>query len=148
MTGKLFAQADTPVGEMALRPALTVPLDAPISQAARAMRHHAVSCVLVGNAGAIVTERDLTRALAEDRGPHTPCTDVATRTARTVPSDMVLGRAAALMVRYGIRHLPVVAADGSIMGLLEMQAALRVLLRDAGLLVWLAELDGILADGG
>jgi CBS domain-containing protein len=148
VTGTVFAQADTPVGEMALRPALTVPLEAPISQAARAMRHHALSCVLVGEGGAIVTEKDLTRAVAEDRGPQTSCTDIATRAAKTVPADMALGKAAALMVRYGIRHLPVVAADGSIVGLLEMQAALRVLLRDAGLLVWLAELDGILADGG
>lgn len=148
MTDQLFADADTPVGDMALRPALTVPLGAPIGRAARAMRHHAVSCVLVGDEGAILTEKDLVCALAEDSGPQTPCDDVATRAAKAVPADMPLGRAAALMVRHGIRHLPVVGADGSILGLLEMQAPLRVLLRDAGLLVWLAELDGVLADGG
>lgn len=148
MSGQVFTEPDTPVGEMALRPVLTVPSHAPIGQAARAMRHHAVSCVLVGDEGSILTERDLTRAVAEGRGPETPAGDVATRAAKAVPADMPLGRAAALMVRYGIRHLPVIGADGSVIGLLEMQAALRVLLRDAGLLVWLAELDGILADGG
>lgn len=148
MSGEIFADADTPVGEMALRPALTVPADAPIEQAARAMWHRAASCVLVGDDGAILTERDLTHALAEGRGPRTPAGDVATHTAKAVSADMPLGKAAALMVRFGIRHLPVVGPSGSIVGLLEMQAALRVLLRDAGRLVWLAELDGVVADGG
>ena len=149
MSGELFAHAETPVGEMALRPALTVPPDAPIGQAARAMTHHDVSCVLVGEQGAILTEKDLTRALAEGRGPETACRDVATSTARVVvTAETPLGRAGALMVRHGVRHLPVVAADGAVLGLLEVQGPLRVLLRDTRQLAWLAELDGILADGG
>lgn len=148
MSGDVLAELHTPVGEMALRPAVSVPVDAPIGQAARAMRGHGVSCVLVGNDGGVLTEKDLTRAVAEGRGPETAAGAFATRAAKAVSADMPLGRAAALMVRYGIRHLPVVEADGSVSGLLEMQAALRVLLRDAGLLAWLAELDGVVADGG
>jgi len=148
VSGEVFADAETPVGAMALRPALTVAPDAPISQAARAMTHHDASCVLVGSEGAILTEKDLTRALAAEGGPSTLCGDTATHAPKTVSAETPLGRAAGLMIRSGIRHLPVVGADGAIVGLLEMQGALRVLLRDAGHLVWLEELDGVLADGG
>lgn len=145
--GDVLAHAETPVGTLALRPPLSVPWDADLGQVARAMRNHNASCVLLGDTS-ILTERDLTAALAEEHGPETLASDVATHNAKVVPADMPLGKAAVLMVRYGIRHLPVIARDGSVMGLLEMEAPFRVLLRDSGLLAWLAELDGIVADGG
>jgi len=142
----VLAQVETPIGALNLRAPLAVPDDADLGQVARAMRGHGVSCVLVGE-DSILTERDLTWALAEERGPSTPAREVATIHAKTVPADVPLGKAAALMVRYGIRHLPVLAPDGSVMGFLEMEAPFRVLLRNIGALAWLAELDGVVSEG-
>jgi CBS domain-containing protein len=144
--GDVLASADTAVGSLGLRPPLTVPGDADLGQVARAMRSHGSSCVLVGE-HSILTERDLTWAMAEEHGPATPAQEFATKDAKTVPADMPLAKAAALMVRYGIRHLPVMAPDGSVMGFLEMEAPFRVLLRNMGALAWLAELDGVVSDG-
>ena len=52
------------------------------------------------------------------------------------------------MARDGIRHLPVVDADGGVVGVLSMRDVFRVLLTEPGWSDWLADFDAVTADGG
>jgi len=149
LKGDVLASADTPIGELALAPALLVVYGTSLGQVARAMERAHVSAVLVGEPPyRIVTERDLTRALASGKTADASALGLASDDVIVAGPNMAVGRAAATMVRYGIRHLPVVTADGDVIGILGLDAVFRILLRESDLSDWLAEFDGVLADGG
>lgn len=84
-----------------------------LTDVATRMRDHEVgSLVVLGDSDEIlgvVTERDLVRAMADGRAPRV--TTVATWMSPhpvIVSPDLDVRRAGQLMVRHGIRHLPVV----------------------------------------
>lgn len=149
-TGDVLANARTPIGELALRPAVHAAFAATLGEAARAMKRNNVSAVLVDGRPPfkILTERDLVDALAAGRGAGDAVTDVASGHVVFAADNLPLGQAAALMVRRGIRHLPVTGADGRVIGVLGIETVFRVLLRESDLSGWVADFDGVLADGG
>jgi CBS domain-containing protein len=72
----------------------------------------------------IVTERDLTAALAEGADPvTTPVADYMTPAPEVLGPDSELADAAHLMVELGIRHLPIVRS-GRLVGVLSMRDVL------------------------
>ena len=72
----------------------------------------------------IVTERDLTAALAEGADPvTTPVADYMTPAPEVLGPDSELADAAHLMVELGIRHLPIVRS-GQLVGVLSMRDVL------------------------
>jgi len=72
----------------------------------------------------IVTERDLTAALAEGADAEvTPVSDYMTPTPEVLKPDNELADAAHLMLELGIRHLPVVRS-GQLIGVLSMRDVL------------------------
>ena len=72
----------------------------------------------------IVTERDLTAALAEGADPGaTPVADYMTPAPEVLGPDSELADAAHLMLELGIRHLPVVRS-GQLVGVLSMRDVL------------------------
>jgi CBS domain-containing protein len=72
----------------------------------------------------IVTERDLTAALAEGADPvTTPVSDYMTPAPEVLGPDSELADAAHLMVELGIRHLPIVRS-GRLVGVLSMRDVL------------------------
>jgi CBS domain-containing protein len=149
LRGDVLVNADTPVAELALQAAVCVPERASLAEAALGMKDHAVSSVFFGGPPyRILTERDLTRALATGKSPQSPAADAASSHLVAAAPTLRVGRAAASMVRNGIRHLPVVNADGLVIGVLDMEAVFRILLRQADLTMWAADYDGVLADGG
>jgi CBS domain-containing protein len=74
----------------------------------------------------IVTERDLmTRVLAKALDPATtPTSAVMTRGPRCVAPEMKVADAVLIMIERGFRHLPIVAADGKILGVFSVRDAL------------------------
>src|SRR4051794_16647932 len=98
-----------------------------VGAAARVMRREHVaslpvisderSRMLVG----IVTNRDLvTKVVAESRGPNqTGIADVMTRTIVACRSDDDVESAIAAMDDHGVRHLPIIDRDGSIVGIIS-----------------------------
>ncbi|MBL8674464.1 MAG: CBS domain-containing protein, partial [Rhodospirillales bacterium] len=99
-------------------PAVTVPADATLGDAVEAMTTRAVSSVLVvegtGRCVGIVTERDALRALRRDIPGvlATPAAAAMTSPVAGVAADDFLFRAIGRMDRLGVRHLPVLDADG------------------------------------
>jgi CBS domain-containing protein len=82
----------------------------------------ASSAVVVCDNGAfgIVTDNDLrNRVLAAGRDLADPVSTVMTSPARTVSQDTTADDAVLVMLTFGVRHLPVVAPDGGLVGVVE-----------------------------
>ena len=112
-SGHVLAIAQTPLGELALRPPVRVTPDDSLEDVARLMQHEGVSSVLVGSdPPSFATERDLAHALAKGLGPQHAIGEVATGCPLWVPASMQLGEAATSMLRHDKRHLLVVDHRG------------------------------------
>lgn len=144
-----FAGPDTPVGGLSLRPAIKVGRDVSIQGAAALMRREDVSALIVETEPeSFVTERDLTRALAEEIDPSEPVTIIATRAPVWAPSTITVAHAAAVMVRFGLRHLVVVADSGEAASVLSIRDAFAILLSNVEPSGWLAGFASALGDVG
>jgi len=107
----------------------TAQADESLDEAADRMSWHQVGALpvlegqhLVG----IITERDLTAALAEGADPMlTPVSDYMTAAPEVLGPDSELADAAHRMLELGIRHLPVVRS-GCLVGVLSMRDVLDV----------------------
>ena len=101
----------TSVRELLKRAAVTLPPSASILDAARTMRDHRVSSVLLlerEHLFGIVTDRDLrNRALAACLDPATPVREIATLAPLTVDVSQPAFEALMLMARHNIHHVPV-----------------------------------------
>jgi CBS domain-containing protein len=109
------------LGALVHRPAVECTADAEAGDAARLMAEADVSCVLVrlgaGRFG-IVTDSDLrAKLLARGRPPSTPVADLMTAPALTFPPERMAVDAMLDMLDLGIHHAPVVAADGTPVGI-------------------------------
>jgi CBS domain-containing protein len=67
----------------------------------------------------VVTEHDVTvRVVAEGRDPRTTrVEDVASRDVVTIDPDQELDEALAVMAQHGLRRLPVIEEDGTLVGI-------------------------------
>jgi CBS domain-containing protein len=123
--GPLPAVADDgtePIGPLA-RAVAVVGHDTPVRDLVAAMARHDASCALVrtrdGRLG-IVTDHDLrTRVLAAGRPATTTAGDVASVPAVTAPPATTTDDAVLAVLARGFRHLPVVDADGAVLGVVE-----------------------------
>jgi CBS domain-containing protein len=114
------------VGRLVARPAVWVEREATVAHAARVMREHRISSVLVRtDPPGIVTDRDFrNRVLADGLAPSTPVTEVFTRPLRLVPSEAPLHVAWTALLDARIHHLPVVT-EGEIAGVITSGDLLR-----------------------
>jgi len=129
---------------------VTVPVDATIRDAARALVEHDISAApVIDDSGAmvgIVSEIDLVRrdVLPDQRaharrvrpdGGTAPrmATDVMTREVVTVPPSADVADAVALMSDLSVKSLPVLD-DGRLVGIIARRDVVRVLLRDDDLI--------------
>jgi CBS domain-containing protein len=74
----------------------------------------------------IVTERDLmTRVLAKALDPNTtPVSKIMTPNPQCVLPELKVADAVLIMIERGFRHLPVVAANGKILGVFSVRDAM------------------------
>lgn len=129
MTKVWSANPNSALADCGLIPPVSVPADATLGDAARRMRDADVSCVLVGEPGgrvSVLTERDLTDALALGFGADAVVTKVAVQDPLVVDAGATVRHAAALMLHYGIRHLVVTSGTRAI-GVVSMRDALSSL---------------------
>jgi CBS domain-containing protein len=112
-------------------PLLSVDPDTSLAELAKRMRvGNADSVAIMSDARlvGIVTERDLVRAIAEGLDPQqTRAALVMTADPATVTPDEDVAVVALKMMRLGIRHLPVVDAEGSPIGLISASDLVAVL---------------------
>ena len=116
------------VSDMAHQELFTAQADETLDEAADRMSWHQVGALpvfdgqrLVG----IITERDLTAAIAEGADPTTtPVSDFMTAAPEVLRPDSDLADAVHTMLRLGVRHLPVMQG-GRLVGVLSMRDVLE-----------------------
>jgi CBS domain-containing protein len=103
----------TYVEDIMSTPLLTIRRDATLVEAAVKMRDNEVSALIVTTAPpSIVTSTDVLDAVAEGKDTsELMVSDVMTGSVETVPPDLRIEEAAAMMTNFGINHLPVVDDD-------------------------------------
>jgi signal-transduction protein with cAMP-binding, CBS, and nucleotidyltransferase domain len=94
-------------------PLRTVSKSASVKEAATAMRDNDISALFVPAASpAIVTSTDVLDVVADGRDPaEVTVEEVVTSPVESVPPDVHLEEAAAMMISLGIKHLPVTGAE-------------------------------------
>jgi CBS domain-containing protein len=114
-------------------PAVTLGADTTLRTAATVLRRHDIGAVAVVGGGGLVgvlSERDLVQSLADGIDPdQATVRDAMTDTPRPIEADSPLWAAAMLMLRYGVRHLPVID-DDRVVGMLSIREALAVMEHD------------------
>jgi CBS domain-containing protein len=126
LAGREQDQVATPagrrVGELIRAAPLVCPPGTSVQDVARRMIDAGVTCAVVdlGDGLGIVTDRDIrTRVVAAGAGPDTPISEVMSAPAWTVASDRTDTEALLEMLDHGIRHLPVLAPGGALLGVLD-----------------------------
>ncbi len=120
---------------MSRRHVLSLTPHATVHEAACVMTRAGCGSVLVIDTAAtdpaeqllgIVTERDLmTRVLAKALDPtHTTVAKIMTPNPQCVAPELKVADAVLIMIERGFRHLPVVAANGKILGVFSVRDAL------------------------
>lgn len=82
---------------------------ATLSEAAAVMRENGFNALVVStDPPSIVTSTDLVGAAADGRDPtEVLVSEVMTESVESVPTDLYLEEVAAMMINFGIKHLPV-----------------------------------------
>jgi CBS domain-containing protein len=115
------------------QPVVTVSADQSVRQAARRMQEHVIGSVVVTDGdrlAGILTERDVLRAVAEDRDlDQTPAGDLMTTELVTAGPNWDVVVAASVMTSNRIRHL-VVKNNEQLLGVLSLRDVLSVYLPD------------------
>jgi CBS domain-containing protein len=129
----------SPIGRLVVRPAVRVDRDVSLAEAARLMTERGVSALLVDpDAWAILTERDLVRAMAAGVAPDEPVAVVATPRPFAVPPETPIIEAVATMLNEEVRHL--VVPVGGELGVVSLRELVATLLQAADTHLWLASL--------
>lgn len=91
-------------------PVETISRNASVSEAAAEMRDKDISALIVTTSEpSIITATDILDAVATGRdASELAVTELMTESVETVPPDLRVGEAAAMMTSFGIEHLPVV----------------------------------------
>jgi CBS domain-containing protein len=126
----------SPVAGLA-QPPVRVGTDWTLQAAADAMGEANVTSVLVGSDQAIVTERDLSRALSTGLGPQDQVMAICVTDLISVDEETPIVEAAAHMFRHEIRHLLLRNWRGEVTGVVSLCDVLGVLLDAMDPAVWL-----------
>jgi CBS domain-containing protein len=128
------ASVDIPVRSIDWEELITIDAGLSVRTAAAMMTVNGVSALVVTGQGvppAIITERDITRAVGTavdlDRSP---CGAAADPCLVTADADETVGAVGRLLLREGIRHVPVVR-EGEIVTVLSMRDVLAAVMATA-----------------
>jgi len=120
------------VGEIMSQGLLSVEASTSLVDAARRMDERRVGAVLVltnEHVSGILTERDILRAVAAGTVETADVGAWMTRDPETIEPSEPTGRAAAIMIHGGFRHLPVVDG-GKAVGIVSIRDLMRVVIDD------------------
>jgi CBS domain-containing protein len=120
------------VADHMTRSLLTVTADATLGDAATAMVERGVGAVVVlegESIAAILTERDVMKAVAAGNDGSASVTEWMTRHPDTIEPGDTTDHAASLMIHGGFRHLPVVE-DGKVVGMVSIRDLMKLALDD------------------
>jgi CBS domain-containing protein len=121
------------VGELIRRPPITAyPFDTLIDVIEKMARYEVGALIIVnpsegGKPVAVISERDVIKALAMKMPLSTPVEAFMSTRLISIRTDEDVTKAADLMINHNIRHLVVVNPDGSLQGMVSIRDILREL---------------------
>ena len=121
-----------PVADHMTRGVLTISAAATLGEAAAKMAEHGVGAVVIlegDSVAAILTERDVMKAVGAGNDGSASVADWMTRHPDTIEPEDTTDHAASLMIHGGFRHLPVVE-EGRVVGIVSIRDLMRVALDD------------------
>jgi CBS domain-containing protein len=124
-----------PVGSYCRRPACTVDAQENLRAAAERMEKEGLGMLVAVEKGCpvgVLTDRDVALCALDAATAHVA--QAMTRSPATIEAGAALSEAVALMGRKGVRRLPVVEADGQVVGVLAADDLLRLLASEIGTL--------------
>ncbi len=149
MSNRSFEGLDATLGGLHLRPPTMVSASDTMAAVAAAMVSDGVSCAILSEPPLrVVTEFDLTRALARGGRPEDAVADIASENPNWAPPSASVAEAAALMVSLGIRHLVVVDISDRPSGVISMAELFDVLVRSQEPMALYAKFADIMLHGG
>lgn len=100
----------TRVKDIMSSPVETISRDATVREAAAKMRDEEINALVVTTSKpSIITSTDIMRAIADgDEVSKMDVTELMTESVETVPPELQVEEAAAMLTNFGINHLPVV----------------------------------------
>jgi len=113
------------------RTPVTISDSATIRQAAEVFTREKIGLLVVASsispvkAGAVISERDVVRAVAAGAPLNSPLDSIATKKLVSVKRSDKPSKAVRLMMENGIRHLVVENEDGSLFGVLSIRDFFR-----------------------
>jgi CBS domain-containing protein len=113
------------------RKPVTISPDATLKECAEAMAKEKIGLLVIGaprganRATAVVSERDLVRAVAKGISFSSPVSTVSTKKVISIHRGSPLSSALTLMLGNNIRHLVVEDDEGSLFGVLSIRDVLR-----------------------
>jgi CBS domain-containing protein len=115
-----------PVSTLLRGPAVVIPKESTVGDAARVMADRSISSVLVdADPPGIVTDRDFRRrVLSAGKGPETPVLEVFSSPLKTVSAECPIYEAWRILLDAGCHHLPV-TREGRIIGVLSATDLLK-----------------------
>lgn len=120
-----------PVSVLAIKAPLSVAPGDSVRSAVDAMIHNRIGCVLVADGAKLVgifTERDvLNRVSPQLDALDRPIAEFMTPTPETLKIDDSIAYALHTMSMHGLRHLPVVDANGHAVSIISIRDVLRLL---------------------
>jgi len=144
MTSGSNPRDSVPIEAMLLPPPVWLDDHVSLHDVARIMCDAAVSAVIIGPHAAIVTERDVVRALAAGEAPDAPALHYASPETLRVPGAASVAQALAAMLHAGVRHVVIVDAAGVPSAVLPLSAAAAVVLDATAMPNWLSALRIVL----
>ena len=120
------------VADHMTRNLLTVSMEGTLGDAASAMADRGVGAVVVlegRSIAAILTERDVMKAVAAGKDGSPPVAEWMTRHPDTIEPGDTTDHAASLLIHGGFRHLPVVLG-GKVVGIVSIRDLMKVALDD------------------
>jgi len=120
------------VADHMTRNLVTVTAGTTLGEAAAKMAERGVGAVVVlegESLVAILTERDVMRAVGSGKDGSAPVSEWMTRHPDTIEPGDTTDHAASLMIHGGFRHLPVVE-EGQVVGIVSIRDLMRVALED------------------
>ena len=145
----MTVRPDAPIGTLALRAPVRVAPDVSLRTAARIMRKENISSLVVDTQPpSLITERDLVRAMSEDGDNSAAVRTMSSRGPVWAQPSLTVAHAAAVMVRFGLRHIVVFDDGGTPVGVLSIRDALDVLLNEVDPNGWATAFPALLGDVG
>jgi signal-transduction protein with cAMP-binding, CBS, and nucleotidyltransferase domain len=126
--------------DLALSEPVWLSNDATIQDVAQAMVRTGASAAMIGVGPAVVSERDVVRAVALGESGDAPAHAVAVPEAVTIERTAPAIEALATMLDHGIRHLVVVDAGGKPCGMVSLRAAAGAVFGQVDSPPWLSAL--------